>query len=298
MGVLAAGVTEVADQLGATVEAIFLVGMPVIAFAGLWFDRTPHDPPGDRIAQRFQFTDHQVPRRRHIMRCRGRVLAVRAMARIGLLGGSFNPAHHGHRAISLHALSALGLDEVWWLVSPGNPLKEGAKDMASLEARLASAGRMARRAPIRVSDFEGREGTRYTIDTARKLKQRFPKNRFIWLMGADNLRHFHHWRDWRGLAREVPIAVIRRPGYGRFALAVRVMGWLGRFVRSPSQAKCWTEWSTPAIILLRLPRDPTSATAIRAHDPNWHHREQGRVVRVPRLTLPLSVRRPLDRTSP
>ena len=219
------------------------------------------------------------------------------MARIGLLGGSFNPAHMAHRAISLGAMHALGLDEVWWLVSPGNPLKEGAKDMASFEARLASARRMARHAPIRVSDFETREGTRYTVDTVQRLTQRFPKDRFIWLMGADNLRHFHHWRDWRGLAREVPIAVIRRPGYDRQALAVRAMGWLGRFVRPSSQARFWTEWSAPAILLLRLPRDPTSATAIRAHDPNWHRREPGRVSRVPRLTLPLSVRRPLDRTS-
>jgi nicotinate-nucleotide adenylyltransferase len=219
------------------------------------------------------------------------------MARIGLLGGSFNPAHAGHRAISLLALEALGLDEVWWLVSPGNPLKEGARDMASFEARLASARRMARRAPIRVSDFEGRESTRYTVDTVKKLKQRFPKDRFIWLMGADNLRHFHHWRDWRGLAREVPIAVIRRPGYEREALAVRAMGWLGRFVRPPSQAKCWTEWSAPAILLLRLPRDFTSATAIRAHSPDWHRKEQARAPRAPYLAMPLSVRRPLDRTS-
>jgi nicotinate-nucleotide adenylyltransferase len=219
------------------------------------------------------------------------------MARIGLLGGSFNPAHTGHRAISLNALDALGLDEVWWLVSPGNPLKEGAKDMASFEARLASARRMARRAPIRVSDFEEREGTRFSVDTVKRLKQRFPKNSYIWLMGADNLRHFHHWRDWRGLAREVPIAVIRRPGYDRHALAVRAMGWLGRFVRPPNQAKCWTEWSAPAILLLRLPRDPTSATAIRAHSPDWHRKEQARTRRVPYLAMPLSVRRTLDRTS-
>jgi nicotinate-nucleotide adenylyltransferase len=219
------------------------------------------------------------------------------MARIGLLGGSFNPAHQGHRAISLHALQALGLDEVWWLVSPGNPLKEGAKDMAPFDARLRSARQMARRGPIRVSDFEAREGTKFTVDTVKRLKRRFPKNRYIWLMGADNLRHFHHWRDWRGLAREVPIAVIRRPGYDRQALAVRAMGWLGRFVRPSNQAKGWTEWSAPAILLLRLPRDPTSATAIRAHKPDWHRTEQARARRVPYLAMPLSVRRPLDRTS-
>ena len=231
------------------------------------------------------------------MRCRGRVLAVRAMARIGLLGGSFNPAHGGHRAVSLHAMRMLGLDEVWWLVSPGNPLKRGAKDMAPLEARLLSATRLARRTRIRPSDFEAREGTRFTIDTVKKLKRRYPRHRFLWLMGADNLRNFHHWRDWRGLARQVPIAVIRRPGYDRPAHAVRAMGWLGRFVRPAGQAKCWTEWSAPAIILLRQPRDPTSATAIRAHDPDWHRRRQARATRPSPVAMPLSARRPLDRTS-
>jgi nicotinate-nucleotide adenylyltransferase len=219
------------------------------------------------------------------------------MARIGLLGGSFNPAHAAHRAISLGAMRALDLDEVWWLVSPGNPLKEGAKDMASFAARLRSAQRQARHARIRVSDFERREGTRYTVDTVRLLERRYPADRFIWLLGSDTLPNFHKWRDWRGLARQVPIAVIPRPGYDRRALAVRAMGWLGRFVRPPNQANCWTEWSAPAIFLLRLPRDPTSATAIRAHDPDWHRREPARISRVPRSTLPLSARRPLDRTS-
>src|SRR4051794_25183866 len=135
------------------------------------------------------------------------------MARIGLLGGSFNPAHRGHRHISLQALRALGLDEVWWLVSPGNPLKEGAKDMAPFAARLASAEHMAKHSRIRASDCEQREGTRYTIDTVRRLKGRHPEHRFIWLLGSDTLPNFHKWRDWRDLARELPIAVIRRPGY-------------------------------------------------------------------------------------
>src|SRR6185312_407449 len=119
------------------------------------------------------------------------------MARIGLLGGSFNPAHRGHRRISLEAMRALDLDEVWWLVSPGNPLKEGAKDMAPFEARLTSAKGQARRARIRVSDFEQRVGTRYTIDTMRQLKRRYPNDHFIWLLGSDTLPNFHKWRDWR-----------------------------------------------------------------------------------------------------
>jgi len=217
--------------------------------------------------------------------------------RIGLLGGSFNPAHRGHRRISLAALRTLGLDEVWWLVSPGNPLKEGAKDMAVYEARYASAQRMARRAPIRVSDFESREGTRYTFDTARKLRLRYPQHQFIWLLGSDTLPNFHLWRHWRGLAREVAIAVIRRPGYDSAAHAARAMGWLRRFVHPSSQAKQWTEWSAPAIIFLRLPPDPTSATAIRARDPHWHRRTKARHVRSHRYGSPLFARRPLDRTA-
>ena len=217
--------------------------------------------------------------------------------RIGLLGGSFNPAHKAHRRISLAALRALGLDEVWWLVSPGNPLKEGATDMAPFEARMAAGLHQARRSRIRVSDFERHEGTRYTVDTVRLLKRRYPKHQFIWLLGSDTLPNFHKWRDWRGLSREVPIAVIPRPGYDSAAHAARAMGWLRGFVRPSSQARNWTEWSAPAILLLRLPRDPTSATAIRAHLPNWHRRAQNRVSRVSRLAQPLSPRRPLDRTS-
>jgi nicotinate-nucleotide adenylyltransferase len=219
------------------------------------------------------------------------------MARIGLLGGSFNPAHRGHRHISLQAIKALGLDEVWWLVSPGNPLKEGAKDMAPYPARIAAAERMVRRSRIRVSDFEQRAGTRFTVDTVRLLKRRHPEHRFIWLLGSDNLPNFHFWRDWRGLAREVPIAVIRRPGYHSAALAVRAMGWLRWFVHPSGQAKRWTDWSAPAIIFLRLPPDPTSATAIRARDPHWHRRSSPRAQRARRPGFAAFARRPLDRTS-
>ncbi|WP_037552393.1 nicotinate-nucleotide adenylyltransferase [Sphingomonas sp. URHD0057] len=219
------------------------------------------------------------------------------MARIGLLGGSFNPAHRGHRRISLQALKKLGLDEVWWLVSPGNPLKDGVKDMAPFGERLESAARLARGGRIRVSDFEQQEGTRYTIDTVRRVKQRYPQDRFIWLLGSDTVPNFHKWRDWRGLAREVPIAVIRRPGYDSLAHAARAMSWLRRFVRPSGQAKHWTEWSAPAIIFLRLPPDATSATAIRAHFPSWHRRSSSPRGRSLRIALPLSARRPLDRTS-
>ena len=192
--------------------------------------------------------------------------------RIGLLGGSFNPAHRAHRGMSLAAMEALDLDEVWWLVSPGNPLKDQSRDMAPYATRLASARTMARRSRIRPSDFEARAGTRYTVDTLKALRRRFPKHRFIWLMGEDIVAEFHQWKDWRGLARMVPIAVLSRPGYDDDARAARAMGWLRRFVRPASQAKDWTEWSAPAISFLRLPPDRTSATRLRALNPNWHRR--------------------------
>jgi nicotinate-nucleotide adenylyltransferase len=219
------------------------------------------------------------------------------MARIGLLGGSFNPAHRGHRRISLEAMRVLGLDEVWWLVSPGNPLKEAAKDMAPFAARVSSARVIARRARIRVSDFEQREGSRFTVDTVRHLRLRHPEHRFIWLLGSDTLPNFHRWRAWRRLARLVPIAVIRRPGYDSAAHTARAMGWLRRFVHPSGQARHWTEWSAPAILFLRLPPDPTSATAIRAQDPHWHRRTNAPSVRSSRSGSPTSPRRPLDRTS-
>ena len=213
------------------------------------------------------------------------------MKRIGLLGGSFNPAHRGHRRISLAAIDALGLDEVWWLVSPGNPLKSG-DEMAPFDARLESARAMGRRAPIRVSDFEVKAGTRFTIDTVEELLLRHPRDRFIWLMGADTVPQFHRWKQWRRLAGRVPIAVIFRPGYEGPARAARAMGWLRRFVRPSSHARTWAEWSSPAILLLRLPPDPTSATAIRALDPNWHRHSQSRA-RPQRSGAPSSVRRAL-----
>ena len=188
----------------------------------------------------------------------------------GLLGGSFNPAHYSHRHISLFAIRALGLAEMWWLVSPGNPLKAGASDMASLPARLGSAERMARRAPIRPTAIEARLGTRYTADTLRALVRRYPNRRFIWIMGADNLAQFDRWHDWRGISRSVAIAVVARPGYDGGARASRSMGWLRRFVRPVAKAKEWTAWRPPALVLLHFYPDRGSATRLRAKDPSWH----------------------------
>jgi nicotinate-nucleotide adenylyltransferase len=191
------------------------------------------------------------------------------MIKTGLLGGSFNPAHRGHRQSSINAARALGLDEVWWLVSPGNPLKEP-DGMAPLECRFASAQAAARGLPIRVTAIERELGTRYTVDTLAALRRRFPERQFVWLMGADNLAQFHLWRDWRQIAATVPIAVVPRPGYDGPAHSARAMGWLRGFVRPTSQARQWTEWRPPALVLLKLPPDPTSATALRAAEPDWH----------------------------
>jgi len=191
------------------------------------------------------------------------------MTRTGLLGGSFNPAHKGHRRISLQALRRLGLDELWWLVSPGNPLKPD-EGMAPLAARYASALRAARGAPIRPTFIEAEFGTRYTVDTLRALIRRYPHRQFLWVMGADNLAQFHRWRDWRKIALMVPIAVVTRPGYYGDALKAPAMGWLRRFVRPAAEARHWTRWRLPSLVLLTLPPDPTSATALRAADPQWH----------------------------
>ena len=173
--------------------------------------------------------------------------------------------------MSLAAARALGLDEVWWLVSPGNPLKPKA-GMAPYAARLASALRQARRSIIRVSDLECRLATVYTVDTVRAVVARYPNDRFIWLMGEDTVAQFHQWKDWRRLARTLPIAVLSRPGYDDDARTARVASWLRRFVRPRSQQGEWTRWSAPAIVFLRLPPDRTSATQLRAADPHWHER--------------------------
>ena len=196
----------------------------------------------------------------------------------GLLGGSFNPAHGGHRRISLFAIAALGLDEVWWLVSPGNPLKT-AEGMAPLAARFASACRQSRRAPIRVTAIERELGTRYTVQTLRRLIRHYPQRRFVWLMGMDNLAQFHRWRDWRTIARSMPIAVIARPGYDRTAFASPAMAWLGRYRKPPASLKFRDTWSAPALVIMRFDPDARSATAIRRADPNWAGKVSGRNLR-------------------
>lgn len=196
----------------------------------------------------------------------------------GLLGGSFNPAHGGHRRITRFAMDALGLDETWWLVSPGNPLKPK-KGMAPLSARLKSAQAMARRAPIVPTAIERELGTRYTVNTLAALKQRYPKRDFVWLMGSDNLAQFHLWKDWREIARMMPIAVIARPGYDGAALASPAMAWFRRYRVSLTSFRNRGSRSTPALVFLRFDPDPRSATAIRRADPEWAARHAGTSVR-------------------
>lgn len=140
-----------------------------------------------------------------------------------------------------------------------------------MSARFASARKIARGAPIRVTAIEAELGTRYTVDTLRKLKQRYPKRRFVWLMGMDNLAQFHRWRDWRQIAREMPIAVMVRPGYDIPAMASPAMAWLRRWRRRHGQNLHGAKRSAPALVILRFDPDARSATAIRAADPNWYH---------------------------
>ncbi len=191
--------------------------------------------------------------------------------RTGLLGGSFNPAHGAHRKISLFAAKALGLDEVWWLVSPGNPLKS-ASGMAPLPARFASALEQSRRAPIRVSAMEREFGTRFTVNTLRAIVRRWPQRRFVWLMGSDNLAQFHRWKHWRDIARLMPIAVVARPGYDARAFASPAMAWLRKHRRSAASFRDSAKWSAPALVILRFDPDSRSATAIRREDPDWPKR--------------------------
>lgn len=129
---------------------------------------------------------------------------------VGLLGGSFDPAHEGHAHITREALKRFGLDEVWWLVSPGNPLKQHGP--ADMERRLQHARQIMQHPRVNITDIEAQLGTRYTAQTLRQLKRLYPRVRFVWLMGADNLVQFSQWQDWRWIMRSIPVGVLARPG--------------------------------------------------------------------------------------
>lgn len=186
----------------------------------------------------------------------------RRRARIGLLGGSFNPGHAGHRHVAEQAIRALQLDQVWLLVSPGNPLKP-ARGMAPFAARLASARRIADGVRVLATDVEARIGTRYTVETLARLHRRFPRARFVLLMGADNLTQLPRWKRWRALARRTPIAVLPRPGETRRALHGRAARALARHRRRPGALLAGVSRHAPwALVPAR--EHPASATAIRA----------------------------------
>ena len=188
---------------------------------------------------------------------------AKAGARIGLLGGSFNPAHEAHRHITLIALRRLKLDAVWWLVSPQNPLKSEV-EMAPLEKRLTQARKMAAHPDIHVTAIESELGTRYTIDTLGALKQQFPKARFVWLMGGDNLADFHRWHRWEEIAKLIPMAVIARPRFTTRALASPAAQQLQAARRRVQDAATLADQTPPAWVFIQERLDPTSSTALRA----------------------------------
>ena len=183
--------------------------------------------------------------------------------RVGLLGGSFNPAHAGHLHVARLARRRLRLEQVWLMVSPGNPLKPR-RGMAPLDDRLASAARIGDGRRVVATAIEASLGTRYTADTLRMLRQRFPRVRFVWLMGADNLGQLPRWRDWMGIMRRIPVAVFPRPTYNHRALAGRAAHRL-RSARLPvAAAPALALHRPPAWIFLPTPQHAASATAIRA----------------------------------
>ncbi|HEY0051878.1 MAG TPA: nicotinate-nucleotide adenylyltransferase [Caulobacteraceae bacterium] len=183
--------------------------------------------------------------------------------RVGLFGGSFNPAHEGHAHVAETALIRLGLDRVVWLVSPHNPLKNRRQN-APLEDRMASARAFARGPAMLVSDFERRAGVYWTIDTIRALQDRYPQVKFVWIMGADNMAGFHLWRGWTEIARLVPMAVVSRPGSlleSRFAPAATR---LARFRLPLASAPTLSDRPAPAWVYLQAPLNHASSTALRA----------------------------------
>ena len=181
---------------------------------------------------------------------------------IGLLGGSFDPPHSGHVHITREALKRFGLDRVWWLVSPGNPLKQ--RGPASIERRMAAARALVDHPRIHVSDFEARAGTRYTAETVAALQAAYPHVRFVWLMGADNLAQFHLWKDWHEIVARVPIGVLARPGErveGRTAKMAQVF----RHARlHPRASHLLGACEAPAWCFVNVPMQDISSTRIRA----------------------------------
>lgn len=181
---------------------------------------------------------------------------------IGLLGGSFDPAHQGHVHITLEAMKRFGLDRVWWLVSPGNPLKP--RGPAALERRLARARAMMRHPRVAVTDFEARAGTRYTAETIAALQATWPQARFVWLMGADNLAQFHLWKDWEFIMQNFPVGVLARPGE-RIAARTAKAADIYKFAKRPAKSAAGlARAEAPAWCFLNVPMRAISSTQLRA----------------------------------
>lgn len=187
---------------------------------------------------------------------------VRGM-RIGLFGGTFDPPHAAHLAASLLALKRLRLDRLWWLVTPGNPLKN-TRGLAPIEQRIAAAKALARHPRIEVIGLEAVIRTRYTYDTIVFLRKRAPSVRFVWIMGADNLRSFYRWQNWRGIAQRVPIAVVDRLGPSLYAMGGRAPQALGRYRIPEPAAPVLADRDPPAWVYLHGLKSPLSSTALRA----------------------------------
>ena len=179
---------------------------------------------------------------------------------IGLLGGSFDPAHVGHVHLTRQAIKRLGLDHVWWLVSPGNPLKRHAP--APLDQRIAEARALMRHPRVRITGIEAELGTRATVDTLRALRRRYPHLRFVWLMGADSLASFHRWARWQDILQSVPIAVFARPGQRLAALTSKTATTAAKARHDHPRAL--PRAAAPAWVYLDMPMRPESSSAIRA----------------------------------
>ena len=188
--------------------------------------------------------------------------------RIGLLGGSFNPPHVAHRAISQFAIKRLKLDRVWWLVTPSNPLKTTG-GLHDLDARAEAARKMADDPRIDISCLESVIGTRYTVDTISYLRRRVSGLRLVWIMGADNLAQFHRWQNWRRIASEMPIAVIDRPPQSFRALASPAAHALARYRLPENQAIRLADQRAPAWVFLTGMKLNLSSTGLRNPDGSW-----------------------------
>jgi nicotinate-nucleotide adenylyltransferase len=182
--------------------------------------------------------------------------------RIGLFGGSFNPPHKGHRAVALYAMKRLGLDWVWWLVAPQNPLKDGS-DYADYQDRLAQTRRIARHPRFVVSDIEEQLGSRNTAQTLAGLAAALRRGRFVWIMGADSFADLHRWHDWQDIAETIPFAILARPGYSIRALNGRAALRYAEDRLPASAARLLPETPPPAWVFVAMPLRKESSTAIR-----------------------------------